>query len=112
VRVAGVSTVTPTFPDVVIDLPDMATDSAVTVPAPERAFKDAIGHAAYEEAGVGPEDVDVAEVYDLSTALELDWYEHLGFCPTGEAEKLLAERGHDPRRAAPGEPVRWARLLR
>jgi acetyl-CoA acetyltransferase len=90
VRVAGVSTVTPTFPDVVIDLPDMATDSAVSVPAPQRTFKDAIGHAAYEEAGVGPEDVDVAEVYDLSTALELDWYEHLGFCPTGEAEKLLA----------------------
>jgi acetyl-CoA acetyltransferase len=90
VRVAGVSTVTPTYPDVVIDLPDMATDSAVSVPAPQRAFKDAIGHAAYEEAGVGPEDVDVAEVYDLSTALELDWYEHLGFCSTGEAEKLLA----------------------
>jgi acetyl-CoA acetyltransferase len=90
VRVAAVSTVTPTFPDVVVDLPDMATDSAVAVPPPARNFKESIGDAAYEEAAIGPEDVDVAEVYDLSTALELDWYEHLGFCEEGEAEKLLA----------------------
>jgi acetyl-CoA acetyltransferase len=27
----------------------------------------------------------VAEVYDLSTALELDWYENLGLCKAGEA---------------------------
>ena len=31
----------------------------------------------------------LAEVYDLSTALELDWYEHIGLCKPGEAEKLL-----------------------
>jgi acetyl-CoA acetyltransferase len=31
----------------------------------------------------------MAEVYDLSTALELDWYEHLGLCAPGEAEDLL-----------------------
>ncbi len=37
----------------------------------------------------GPEDLSLAEVYDLSTALELDWYEHLGLCPKGEAEQLL-----------------------
>jgi acetyl-CoA acetyltransferase len=90
VRVAAVSTVTPAFPDVAVDLPDMATDSAVAVPPPARNFKESIGDAAYEEAGLGPDDVDVAEVYDLSTALELDWYEHLGFCAPGEAEKLLA----------------------
>ena len=45
--------------------------------------------AAYEQAGVGPEDVNVAEVYDLSSALELDWYENIGLCPPGDAEKLL-----------------------
>ena len=50
---------------------------------------DSIAHAAYEEAGVAPEDVNIAEVYDLSTALELDWYEHIGLCKQGEAEKLL-----------------------
>ena len=49
----------------------------------------ACADAAYAEAGVGPEDLSLAEVYDLSTALELDWYEHLGLCPKGEAEQLL-----------------------
>ena len=33
----------------------------------------------------------MAEVYDLSSALELDWYENIGLCPEGEAEKLLRE---------------------
>ena len=28
-------------------------------------------------------------MYDLSTALELDWYENLGLCAEGEAEQLL-----------------------
>ncbi len=89
VRVAAVSTVTPTFPNTVIDMPLLSTDSSAVVGAPERTFKEAIGHAAYEEAGIGPEDVDVAEVYDLSTALELDWIEDLQLCKRGEAEVLL-----------------------
>lgn len=46
---------------------------------------------AYEEAGLGPEDLDFAEVYDLATILELLWYEHLGICRPGEAEKLLRQ---------------------
>jgi acetyl-CoA acetyltransferase len=91
VRIAAVSTVTPTFPNTVLELPNFATDSAAGLPAPDLTFKQAIGAAAYEQAGIGPDDVDVAEVYDLSTALELDWYEDLGFCGTGEAEKLLRD---------------------
>ena len=91
VRVAAISTVTPTFPNTVLELPNFSTDSAAGLPAPERTFKQAIGDAAYRESGLGPEDVDVAEVYDLSTALELDWYEDLGFCGPGEAEKLLRD---------------------
>jgi acetyl-CoA acetyltransferase len=89
VEVAAVSTVTPTYPNTYLDLPDIATDSAVGAPAPERPFRDSIAHAAYEEAGLGPDDLSCAEVYDLSTALELDWYEHIGLCKAGEAEKLL-----------------------
>ena len=88
VRIAGVSTVTPTFPNTVIEMPNFATDSAAGIAPPERPFKAAIGHAAYEQAGVDPSDVDVAEVYDLSAALELDWYEDLGFCAPGEAEHM------------------------
>lgn len=89
VRIAAVSTVTPTFPNHLVEMPNLATDSSAAVPAPERGFRASIARAAYEEAGVGPDDLSLAEVYDLSTALELDWYEDLDLCKPGEAEKLL-----------------------
>lgn len=123
VRVAAISTVSPSYPDTVIDLPYLAADSAAgladrsdlargsiagpagangtgadgvgadgageTVDSGSRSFKESIGDHAYAEAGLGPDDIDVAEVYDLSSALELDWYEHLGFCGQGEAESLV-----------------------
>jgi acetyl-CoA acetyltransferase len=88
VRIEAVSTVTPTFPNTVIDMPLLATDHNLGA-EPEHTFKESLAIAAYEEAGIGPEDVDVAEVYDLSTALELDWIEDLGLCKRGEAEVLL-----------------------
>jgi acetyl-CoA acetyltransferase len=91
VRVRAVSTVTPRYPNTVIEMPNFATDSAGVVAPPPRTFMDSIAHTAYEQAGIGPDDVDVAEVYDLATALELDWYEHLGLCAPGEAEKLLRD---------------------
>jgi len=88
VRVNAVSTVTPTFPHTVLDMPNISTDSRQDG-EPERTFKESIAHAAYEEAGIAPEDVSLAEVYDLSTALELDWMEDVGLCKRGEAEALL-----------------------
>ena len=91
VRVAGISTVSPTYPDPVIDLPYLAADSVADPSAPLVGFKESIGARAYDEAGLGPDDVDVAEVYDLSSAMELDWYEQLGFCSAGEAERLLRD---------------------
>jgi acetyl-CoA acetyltransferase len=92
VRVAAVSTVTPRFPQTVIEMPNFATDSAASAAGgPGPTFRQSIATAAYEEAGIGPEDVDVAEVYDLSSALELDWYEDIGLCKEGEAEKLLRD---------------------
>jgi acetyl-CoA acetyltransferase len=91
VRIRAVSTVTPTYPMTSIEMPYFSTDSAAAVPAPQRSFKDSIAHAAYEEAGLGPEDMSLAEVYDLSSALELDWYENIGLCGPGEAEKLLRD---------------------
>ncbi|HEX5614670.1 MAG TPA: lipid-transfer protein [Acidimicrobiia bacterium] len=92
VRVAAVSTVTPSYPNTVIELPAFASDSAAGAGgAPERGFKEGIAHRAYEEAGLGPDDLDLAEVYDLSTALELDWYEQIGLCKPGEAEGLVRD---------------------
>ncbi|MEZ4280380.1 MAG: lipid-transfer protein [Myxococcota bacterium] len=89
VRISAVSTVSPTFPNTIIDMPDFSTDSAAGIPAPDRSFKDSISYAAYQEAGVDPSDVNLAEVYDLSSALELDWYENIGLCKPGEAEGML-----------------------
>ncbi|MET7693622.1 lipid-transfer protein [Streptomyces sp. NPDC005483] len=91
VRIRAVSTVTPTYPNTVLDLPDIATDSAAAVEPAAETFRASIARAAYEEAGVGPRDLSLAEVYDLSTALELQWYEDLGLCGEGEGAKLLRE---------------------
>src|SRR4029450_13634438 len=86
------------------DLPDIATDSTAAVAPPERGFRDAIAHAAYEGAGIGPDDLSLAEVYDLSTALELDWYEDIGLCKTGEAEKLVRDGDTTIGGRIPGNP--------
>lgn len=86
-RVAAISTVTPTFASSVVEMPDLATDSAVAAEA--ISFRSRLAPKAYEEAGLGPKDVSLAEVYDLSTALELDWMEDLGLCERGDAAKLL-----------------------
>ncbi len=91
VRIRAVSTVTPCYPNQVIEMPNFASDSAAAVPAPEIAFRDSIAAAAYREAGLAPSDMNLAEVYDLSTALELDWYENIGLCRAGDAEKLLRD---------------------
>ncbi len=87
IRIAAISTVTPTYASAVVEMPDIATDSAAVVAA--HSFRASLPIKAYEEAGIGPEDVSVAEVYDLSTALELDWCEDLQLCPRGEAAQLL-----------------------
>jgi len=89
VRVRAVSTVTPRFPNTVIEMPNFSTDSAAALAPPELTFRDSIAAGAYEEAGIGPDELSLAEVYDLSTALELDWYENIGLCKEGEAERLL-----------------------
>ncbi len=92
VQIAAVSTVTPRFPQTVIEMPNFATDSAAAVGDVDGpGFRRSIAFGAYEESGIGPEDVGVAEVYDLSSALELDWYEDIGLCKTGEAERLLRD---------------------
>jgi acetyl-CoA acetyltransferase len=88
-RVAAISTVTPTFASSVVEMPDIATDSAAAAGVMAHAYRASIPTKAYEQAGIGPEDISLAEVYDLSTALELDWIEDLQLAPRGEAAALL-----------------------
>jgi acetyl-CoA C-acetyltransferase len=59
--------------------PDMTTFRA-TVKAAKQA---------YAMAGIGPADIDVAEVHDCFTGVEIIDYEDLGFCDKFEGHKLL-----------------------
>jgi acetyl-CoA acyltransferase len=47
---------------------------------------------AYDMAGLGPDDIDVAEVHDATTFGELYQTEQMGFCPVGEGG-IFAESG-------------------
>ena len=46
---------------------------------------------AYAEAGVVPDEIDVCELHDCSSANELITYEALGFAAEGEGHKLVEE---------------------
>jgi acetyl-CoA acetyltransferase len=48
------------------------------------------GRAAFEQAGLGPQDLDCAEVHDASAPAELIVYEQLGFAEPGGGPELLA----------------------
>lgn len=43
----------------------------------------------FEESGLGPEDIDVAEVHDAFSVAELIYYEAFGFCARGDGAALL-----------------------
>lgn len=47
--------------------------------------------SAYEQAGIGPEDLDVAECHDAFTISEILHYEAMGLCPVGEGGRLVQE---------------------
>ena len=60
-------------------------DSAITPPTTLAA------QDAYEQAGVGPEDIDVVECQDTDAARELMVWAELGLCQAGEQAALLAD---------------------
>jgi len=47
------------------------------------------GRKAYELAGIGPADIDCAELQDTDAFMELTHYEELGFCAEGEAGQMI-----------------------
>lgn len=52
-------------------------------------------NAAYEQAGLGPGDVDLVELHDCFATAEIVHYENLGLCGEGEAGRLIdTERPH------------------
>ena len=59
-------------------------DSAITPPSTLAV------EAAYAEAGIGPEDIDVVECQDTDAARELLGWEELGLCAPGDQARILA----------------------
>jgi sterol carrier protein 2 len=49
----------------------------------------AAAHKVYEQAGIGPEDLDVVELHDCFAQNELISYEALGLCPPGGAAAFI-----------------------
>jgi len=75
----------------------LTTDCSVTFDA--RDMREIVGfsmakeaaHRVYEEAGVGPQDIDVVELHDCFAQNELLSYESLDLCREGEAEKFVLD---------------------
>jgi acetyl-CoA C-acetyltransferase len=59
----------------------------VGLPSAEEAARQA-----YEMAGIGAQDVDVADVHDCFTIAEIMAYEDLGFCARGEGGSFIEEK--------------------
>jgi acetyl-CoA acetyltransferase len=73
------------------------------------------GERAYAMAGLGPKDVDVAELYDCFTPVVIIELEDLGFCPKGEGGRFVeggrielgGEHSRRPAVALPSRPSRF-----
>lgn len=75
----------------------MTTDTPITFEA--RDMREVVGYSmakdaaqqVYEQAGIGPQDVDVVELHDCFAQNELITYEALGLCPEGGAEQFVLD---------------------
>ncbi|MDY6910849.1 MAG: lipid-transfer protein [Chloroflexota bacterium] len=95
VQLAAINAPQPKYPNIDVTLQHFGSQcelSTQSTPAgEERPHECLVARGGLEQANVGPEDLDFAEVYDLATSMELDWIEDIGICNPGEAEKLLRE---------------------
>jgi len=79
---------------VVIRGSGLATGSLALSDRPDLSFLDSValaGARAYEMAGVGPDDVDVAEVHDCFSIAEICCVEALGLAPVGRGRHCARE---------------------
>lgn len=57
----------------------------------ERRVSELAAAAAYEMAGLGPEDVDCVEVHDAAASAELTLYEQIGLAAAGDGPALIRD---------------------
>lgn len=81
--------------DVFIAAQAMTTDTESTFEARDMIqlvgfdMAQAAANQVYEQAGIGPQDINVCELHDCFAHNELLSYEALGLCAVGEAEKFV-----------------------
>ena len=81
--------------DVFISAQAMTTDTPSTFESRDMIqlvgfdMAQAAAQQVYEQAGIGPQDIDVCELHDCFAHNELLSYESLGFCGIGEAERFV-----------------------
>ena len=56
-----------------------------------RALTRESAHQAYEDAGVGPDDIDVIELHDCFTSNEMITYGALGLCKDEDIERFVMD---------------------
>ena len=72
-----------------IQFPVLMRESVTTLPAKPTA------QTLFRRAGLGPEDVDVAQIYDCFTITVLLQLEDFGFCPKGEGGAFVSSGAID-----------------
>ena len=60
-----------------------------------------VGSRAFEQAGLTPDDIDVAQLYDANTFTPMIALEDLGFCERGEVGEFIASGAIGPEGAIP-----------
>jgi len=89
ITVAAVSLASSQYGDATIRVPLLSAPATALAPLLSESVVAA--KMAFEQAGIGPEDVDFVELPDNSSWHYLQYIETMGFCSPGEAERLLDE---------------------
>jgi acetyl-CoA acyltransferase len=70
---------------------ELVSGTAIFPDQPHEPLETRAARLAYQKAGIGPEDVDVAEVHDGMAPAELMLYEELGLCEEGGGGRMIDE---------------------
>lgn len=91
VKLAGCSLASGAYGDPTLRIPLLSATADAAASAPLLSESKLAADRAYEQAGLGPEDMDFVELPDNSSWHELQYLETMGFCDEGESERLLDE---------------------
>ncbi len=89
IYIAASATGTPLYGDPTTSIPVVSFNPKPGVPLISESYMAATG--AYEQAGLGPEDIDFVEIADNSSWHFLQYLETMGFCKEGECHVKLDE---------------------